>query len=162
MFASVQEREQAIAELSGVLVVRVALTRRDRHNLAGAIRRAVEECLLRVGLSEPPARGAKRKVPSWDMLSELVHDAAQSQILIAVDGLSLLTDTEGRLDGDDSLTLRDLLASPLRLVLDEEDRDLQLFGPPSRLAVLTGERGLVPPPAMPMLRNAKVVPAMGR
>ena len=149
VFASVQEREQAIAELSGVLVVRVTLTRRDRHGLAGAIRRAVDECLLRVGLSEPQARGAKRKTPSWDMLSELVHDAAQSQILIAVDGLALLANAEGRLEGEDSLTLRDLLASPLRLILDEEDRDLQLFGPPTSLAVLTGERGLVPPPATP-------------
>lgn len=145
VFVTVQEREQAIAELSGVLVVRVTLTRRDRHNLAGAIRRAVEECLLRVGLTEA-SRGGKRRTPSWQMLSELVHDAAQSQILIALDGLSLLANAEGRLEGEDSLTLRDLLASPLRLILDEEDRCLQLFGPPTTLATLTGTRGLVPPP----------------
>ncbi len=147
VFASVQEREQAIAELTGVLVVRVPLTRRDRHNLAGAIRRAVDECLTRVGLIDAPARGAKRKTPSWEMLSHLVHDAAQSQILIAIDGLALLTGNEGRLEGEDSLTLRDLLASPLRLILDEEDRDLELFGPPTSLAVLTGERGVIPPPS---------------
>ena len=145
VFATVQERESAIADLSGVLVVRVTLTRRDRHNLSAAIRRAVDECLQRVGLAE--ARGGKRRNPSWQMLSELVQDAAQSQILIALDGLSLLANSEGRLEGEDSLTLRELLGSPLRLILDEEDRTLQLFGPPTTLSALTGERGLVPPPA---------------
>lgn len=152
VFATVQEREQAIAELSGVLVVRVTLNRKDRHNLASAIRRAVEECLLRVGLTD--AR-SKRKAPSWQMLSELVQDAAQSQILVALDGLALLANAEGRLEGEDSLTLRDLLASPMRLILDEEDRELQLFGPPTSLGALTGERqvamALPPPPAAPNL-----------
>lgn len=142
VFASVQEREQAIAELSGVLVVRVTLTRRDRHSLASAIRRAVEECLLRVGLTD--AR-SKRKSQSWQMLSELVEDAAQSQILVVLDGLSLLANAERRLEGEDSLTLRDLLASPMRLILDEEDRELQLFGPPTPLASLTGARGMALP-----------------
>ncbi len=146
----------AEAETHGFLPVLVQPLRpADRGKLALVLEEAVESALERRGAC-PPGVGAATDLDASlsDQLyrARLVEARGLCVFLGSLEGTATLANA---LDAEDSAVLRWWLDAPrtrpVRLLLDEANRAISVYGPPIPLVTLVGERAARTPEAAPSL-----------
>ena len=152
--ADTGNREEFLSEArrDGLLAVELAAPGPAlRGRIALLIEGAIEEALERRGAA-PPGVGASSDLDAT--LSDQLYRArlvGAKGFVIALSSLEGIANLAGSLDAEDSAVLRWWLASarerPLRLVLDEKDRNLGVYAAPTSLHVLlTQHAGVFGPP----------------
>lgn len=148
MFMETADREQQASELDGAVLVRLGpFSIQDRGTMEERFRTSLR------------AAFARRDVPiatETSRLAEVVGQARKAcvthgfrHLVVFVESLSPLVNARGTLDGEDSRLLRDLFLLQQRgeveMVLDPEDRDVEVFGPPVALGSLVPRPSEFPP-----------------
>lgn len=148
MFMETADREQQASELDGAVLVRLGpFSIQDRGTMEERFRTSLR------------AAFARRDVPiatETSRLSDVVSQARKAcvthgfrHLVVFVESLSPLVNARGTLDGEDSRLLRDLFLLQQRgeveMVLDPEDRDVEVFGPPVALGSLVPRTSEYPP-----------------
>ena len=148
MFMETADREQQASELDGAVLVRLGpFSIQDRGTMEERFRTSLR------------AAFARRDVPiatETTRLAEVVSQARKAcithgfrHLVVFVESLSPLVNARGTLDGEDSRLLRDLFLLQQRgeveMVLDPEDRDVEVFGPPVALGSLVPRPSDFPP-----------------
>jgi hypothetical protein len=134
---------EAAAVAEGMLLVALpSPSPAQRGRLALQIESAIEDALERHGAA-PPGVGASSDLDA--SLSDQLYRARQvgaDGIVISIYSLNGIANLATALDAEDSAVLRWWLAAagerPVRLLLDDIDRDLSIYGPPLALHRLIG------------------------
>jgi hypothetical protein len=129
---------EAAAVAEGLLLVPLpSPSPAQRGRLALQIESAIEDALERRGAA-PPGVGASSDLDA--SLSDQLYRARQvgvAGIVISLYSLAGIANLASALDAEDSAVLRWWLATagerPVRLLLDQDDRDLSIYGPPLAL-----------------------------
>ncbi|MFO0663301.1 MAG: hypothetical protein U0174_05085 [Polyangiaceae bacterium] len=150
MFMETADREQQASELDGAVLVRLGpFSIQDRGTMEERFRTSLRAAFARRDV--PIATDSSRLADVVMQARKACETHGFRHLVVFVESLSPLVNARGTLDGEDSRLLRDLFLLQQRgeveMVLDPEDRDVEVFGPPVALGSLVPRPSDFAPPA---------------
>jgi hypothetical protein len=172
LFLEVSEREERASELTRLLFVRVGpFMRGDRGSLEARVTQALDATFRRRELQAPSWEG--RPTTWMHAATRVVASGGFEGLVLSFESLKPICNHRSALDGEDSRLLRELFALRskrlIEMVLEPDDRDLEVFGPTVSLSALAPRETMMLSSFPPSLRvmdgvdaarnDASVVPA---